>query len=244
MTSANMVKHESSSCYLESRIVLRYLHLNKQCRNGNAYLLQDGTKKSAQPGFVSVGGSSGGANANSQSDSGTIGCGAPTDGPADANCYSRTRLSRNREEEVRDAAVHNGTRLSGTLAPDARAAPVAPLWETEPANDARRRWEDSIEDRVQQSNNLLQQMHQMMSDRFAGDNVAHGGDNLVDDDVPPFPQMSHVTAMGQLEGDVAPVESTVPRVTASGLGAPWPSANGFETGVGGGPWKTTTRGSG
>ena len=146
---------------------------------------------------------------------------------------TRTRLSRNREEEVRDAAVHNGTRLSGTLAPDARAAPVAPLWETEPANDARRRWEDSIEDRVQQSNNLLQQMHQMMSDRFAGDNVAHGGDNLVNDDVPPFPQMSHVTAMGQLEGDVAPVESTVPRVTASGLGAPWPSANGFETGVGG-----------
>ena len=42
-----------------------------------------------------------------------------------------------------------------------------------------------------------------------------------------------MTAMGQLGGEVAPVELTVPRVTTSGLGAPWPSANGFETGVGG-----------
>ena len=144
---------------------------------------------------------------------------------------TRKRLSRTREVEVRDAAVHNGTRLSGTLAPDARAAPVAPLWETEAANDARRRWEDSIENRVQQSNNLLRQMHQMISDKFAGDNVDHIGDHLVNDYVLPFPQMSHVTAMDQLGGDVAPVESTVPRVTASGLGTPWPSANGFETGV-------------
>ena len=145
----------------------------------------------------------------------------------------RTRLSRTRDMEVRDAAVHHGTRLSGTLAPDARAAPVAPLWETEAANDARRWWEDSIEDRVQQSNNLLQQMHQMISDKFAGDNVDHRINNLVNDDVPPFPQISHVAAMDQLGGDVAPVESMVPRVTASGLGTPWPSANGFETGVGG-----------
>ena len=57
-------------------------------------------------------------------------------------------MSRNREVEVRAAAVDNGTRLSGTLEPDERAAPVAPLWETEAANDARRRWEDNIEERV------------------------------------------------------------------------------------------------
>ena len=48
-------------------------------------MLQDGTEK---PGFVSIGGSGGGADANSQPDSGTIDYGASTDGPAGANCYS------------------------------------------------------------------------------------------------------------------------------------------------------------
>ena len=81
----------------------------------------------------------------------------------------------------------------------------------EAANDARRRWEDNIEERVQQSNNLLQQMHQMIADKFAGDNIGPRIDNLVNVDVPPFPQMSPVTAMDQLGGDVAPVESAVPK---------------------------------
>ena len=77
-------------------------------------------------------------------------------------------------------------------------------------------------------------MHQMITDKFAGDNVGPRINNLRhDDDVLLFPQMSHVTAMGQLGGDVAPVGSAVPRVTASGLEAPWPAADGFETGVGG-----------
>ena len=133
---------------------------------------------------------------------------------------TRTRLSRTREVEVRAAAADNGTRLSRTLAPDERAAPVAPLWETEATNDASRRLEDSIEERVQQSNTLLQQMHQMITDKCAGDNVGPRIGNLMHDDVSPFPHMSHVTAMGQLGGDVAPVESTVPRVTASGLDTP------------------------
>ena len=65
------------------------------------------------------------------------------------------------------------------------------------------------------------------------------------DDVPPNPQMSHVTAMDQLGRDIAPVESTVPTVMASGLDTLWPSANGFETSVGGGgPRKTPIRVSG
>jgi len=99
---------------------------------------------------------------------------------------TQTCLSRTREVEVRDAAVDNRTRFSGMLAPDEWATPVAPLWETEAANDTCRQWEDSIEERMQQSNNLLQQMHQMISDKFAGDNLDPRIDNLMNDDVPPF----------------------------------------------------------
>ena len=190
------------------------MHFNNQCRNGIASLLQDGTKKSAQPGFVSAGGSSGGANANSQPDrtvplsvapstAGRPRTGQQAPTATRGRPRTRTRLSRTREVEVRAAAADNGTRLSATLAPDERAAPVAPLWETEAANDARRRWEDNIEELVQQSNALLQQMHQMITDKFAGDNVGPRSNNLGhDDDVLLFPQMSHVTAMDQLGGDI------------------------------------------
>jgi len=171
----------------------------------------------------------------SQPDSGSIDYGATTDVPAAPAATRgrprmRTRLSRPRDVEVRAAAVDNGTRLSGTFAPDER---VAPLWETEAANDARRRWENSMEERVQQPHNLLQQIHQMISDKFAGDNVDPSVDNLVHVDIHPFPQTSHVTAMEQFGGDIAPVERTVPTVTAFGLDTPGPSANGFKTGVGG-----------
>ena len=119
------------------------------------------------------------------------------------------------------AAVDNGTRVSGKLAPDERAAPVAPLWETDAANDAPRRWEVNIEERVQHSNTYLQQMHEMITDKFAGDYVGPRMDKLVHDDVPPFPHMSHVTARDQLAVDMAPVESAVSRVTASVLETPW-----------------------
>ena len=74
---------------------------------------------------------------------------------------------------------------------------------------------------------------QMITDKFAGDNVGSRIDNLGHDDVTPFPHMSQETVVDQLGGYVAAVESAVPRVTASGLEAPWLSANGFETGVGG-----------
>ena len=77
-------------------------------------------------------------------------------------------------------------------------------------------------------------MHEMITDKCAGDFVGPRMDKLVHDDVPPFPHMSHVTARDQLGGDMAPVESAVSRVTASVLETPWLSANAFVPGVGGG----------
>lgn len=153
--------------------------------------------------------------------------------PLPARGRPRTRAGRSAAARSQQSGVQTDAGYSATRDTDLWDATAAPLLESEAATVARRRWEEAMEDRVQQSNNLLQQMHQMLTEQRKDPIGLTSDDHVVGECVTVSPQLTHVTALGQPVGNVALTESALPRVTASGLATPWPSSDGFETGVGG-----------
>ena len=96
---------------------------------------------------------------------------------------------------------------------------TAPLLETAAQMTARQQWELSIEERVEQTNQLLQEMHRMLTDQHTNhlnpDIVApHVNSGVL---APPIPQLSRVTASAQTTTAAQILFPTdMPRVTASG----------------------------
>ena len=95
---------------------------------------------------------------------------------------------------------------------------TAPLLETAAQMTARQQWELSIEERVEQTNQLLHETHRMLTDQHTN----HVNPDIVARQVnsgvlaPPISQLSRVTASAQTTAAQIMFPTDMPRVTGSG----------------------------
>ena len=91
---------------------------------------------------------------------------------------------------------------------------TAPLLETAAQMTARQQWEHPIEERVEQSNQLLHEMHKMLTDQRTNNVNTQVNSGAL---APPIPQLSQVTASAQPTTEAQLMLPTdLSRVTASG----------------------------